>query len=168
MSSGPFLGKYRATVHDNVDPDRLGRIQAIVPSVTGPDQPSTWALPCLPAAGAGMGLFTVPRKGAGVWIEYEGGDPGYPIWVGGYWGQGEVPDLVPEQSLLEPTITLQTPNGNGIVICDASDQGILIQSASGATISINKDGITLDNGQHAKITLNGHTVNINGDALAIA
>jgi uncharacterized protein involved in type VI secretion and phage assembly len=168
MSSGPFLGKYRATVHNNVDPDRLGRIQAIVPSVTGTEHPSTWALPCLPAAGATMGLFTVPRQGAGVWIEYEGGDSDYPIWVGGYWGRGEVPDLVPEESLLAPTITLQTPNGNGIVICDAPGKGILIQSASGATISITNDGITIDNGQNARISLHGHTVNINGDALAIA
>ena len=167
MSSGPFLGKYRATVHNNVDPDRLGRIQAIVPSVTGPDEPSTWALPCLPAAGAAMGLFTVPRKGAGVWIEYEGGDPSYPIWVGGYWGEGEVPDLVPQESLLAPTITLQTPNGNGIVICDAPGKGILIQSASGATISITNDGITIDNGQNARIRLGGNMVNVNRGALTI-
>jgi uncharacterized protein involved in type VI secretion and phage assembly len=168
MSSGPFFGKYRATVHNNVDPDRLGRIQAIVPSVTGTEHPSTWALPCLPAAGAAMGLFTVPREGAGVWIEYEGGDPGYPIWVGGYWGQGEVPDLVPAESLRAPTITLQTPNGNGIVICDAPGKGILIQSASGATISITDNSITIDNGKDASIKLNANTVKINGDALAIA
>ena len=167
MSSGPFLGKYRATVHDNVDPDRLGRIQAIVPSVTGPDHPSTWALPCLPAAGAGMGHFTVPRKGAGVWIEYEGGDSNYPVWVGGYWSEGEVPSLVPEESLLAPTITLQTPNGNGIVICDAAGKGILIQSASGAKISITDEGITIDNGQNASIKLDGNMVKVNGDALTI-
>jgi uncharacterized protein involved in type VI secretion and phage assembly len=167
MSSGPFLGKYRATVHDNVDPNRLGRIQAIVPSVTGPDNPSTWALPHLPAAGAGMGLFTVPRKGAGVWIEYEGGDPNYPVWVGGYWSEGEVPGLVPPEALVSPTITLQTPNGNGIVICDAPGKGILIQSASGAKISITDEGITIDNGQGAVIKLENNSVNVNGDALTI-
>jgi uncharacterized protein involved in type VI secretion and phage assembly len=167
MSSGPFLGKYRGTVHDNADPNRLGRIQAIVPSVTGPDHPSTWALPHLPAAGAGMGLFTVPRKGAGVWIEYEGGDHNYPVWVGGYWSQGEVPDLVPAESLISPTITLQTPNGNGIVICDAAGKGILIQSASGAKISITDEGITIDNGRGAVIKLENNSVNVNGGALTI-
>lgn len=167
MNRGPYLGKYRATVHDNVDPDRLGRIRAIVPSVTGPVHPSTWALPCLPAAGAEMGQFTVPRRGAGVWIEYQGGDINYPIWVGGYWGEGEVPHLVPAESLIAPTITLQTPHGNGLVICDAAGKGILIQSASGARISITDEGITIDNGRNAVITLKGKSVNVNHGALTI-
>ena len=124
MSSGPFLGKYRATVHDNVDPLQLGRIQAIVPAVTGADEPSTWAMPCLPAAGAGMGLFTVPpgtvracgsntraatptiRSGwAGTGASARGARCSYPM-----------------HALVAPTITLQTPNGNGIVISDAPGQ----------------------------------------------
>ena len=168
MSCGPFHGKYRATVHDNVDPHNLGRIRAIVPAVTGPDEPSTWAMPCLPSAGTGMGLFTVPRKGAGVWIEYEGGDLNYPIWVGGYWSDAEVPDLVPAEARLSPTITLQTPNGNGLVISDVPGKGILIQSASGAKISITNDGITIDNGRNAVITLTGNSVNVNNGALTIA
>src|SRR6201999_3803994 len=36
----------------------------------------------------------LPEPGSGVWIEFEGGDVSYPIWVGGYWRQGEVPDGV--------------------------------------------------------------------------
>jgi uncharacterized protein involved in type VI secretion and phage assembly len=167
MSSGPFLGKYRATVQDNVDPYRLGRIRAIVPAVTGPDEPSTWAMPCLPAAGTGMGLFTVPRKGAGVWIEYEGGDLRYPIWVGGYWSDAEVPDLVPGEALLSPTITLQTPKGNGLVISDVPGKGILIQSATGAKISITDEGIIIDNGKQAVITLKANAVDVNNGALNV-
>jgi uncharacterized protein involved in type VI secretion and phage assembly len=168
MSSGPFIGKFRGTVHDNVDPIGLGRIKAIVPSVTGPDEPSTWALPCLPAAGPGMGLFTVPQAGSAVWIEYEGGDPGYPIWAGGYWREREVPNLVPAESVLAPTITLQTPNGNGVVIGDAPGQGVLIQSASGAKISINDKGvITIDNGDGATIELKNGSVKLNDDGLTV-
>lgn len=167
MSCGPFLGKYRATVQDNVDPYKLGRIRAIVPAVTGADEPSTWALPCMPAAGVGMGLFTVPQKGAGVWIEYEAGDPAYPIWVGGYWSQAEVPDLVPEGALLSPTLTLQTPNGNGIVISDAPGEGILIQSASGAKISITNEGITIQSADGVVIKMNAESVDVNNGALNI-
>ena len=51
-------------------------------------------MPCLPGAGINTGVFTVPQIGAGVWIEFEQGDPDYPIWVGGYWGTAaEVPVL---------------------------------------------------------------------------
>jgi uncharacterized protein involved in type VI secretion and phage assembly len=168
MSSGPFLGKYRATVHDNLDPYGLGRIRAIVPAVTGKDEPSTWALPCLPAAGEGMGLFTVPQVDSGVWIEYEGGDPAYPIWVGGYWTRGEVPDLAPKQAPPAAAFTLQTANGNGLVISDVPGAAsILIQSATGAKFSIADDGITIDNGQGSVITLKGPSVNVNDGALKV-
>lgn len=114
-----------------------------------------------------MGLFTVPQIGAGVWIEYESGDPDYPIWVGGYWTLGETPDLVPVAAPPSAAMTLQSPNGNGIVISDAPGEGILIQGPGGAKISITNQGITIDNGQGAVITLNHNTVSLNGSALTV-
>ena len=48
--------------------------------------PTTWAMPCVPIAGKQEGVYMVPQIGAGVWIEFEQGDPDYPIWVGGFWG----------------------------------------------------------------------------------
>ena len=50
-----------------------------------------WALPCLPLAGPGMGAYLIPEVGAGVWVEFEAGDPSYPIWSGCYWGDGQTP-----------------------------------------------------------------------------
>ena len=35
MSAGPFFGKYRGTVINNIDPMQIGRIQVAVPDVTG-------------------------------------------------------------------------------------------------------------------------------------
>ncbi len=62
MSKGPFYGKYRGTVMNNIDPLLIGRIQAIVPDVAG-FIPSSWAMPCVPVAGINMGVFTVPPIG---------------------------------------------------------------------------------------------------------
>ena len=45
-------------------------------------------MPCVPIAGKQMGVFVVPQIGAGVWVEFEQGDPDYPIWIGGFWGIG--------------------------------------------------------------------------------
>ena len=56
----------------------------MVPDVLGL-VPSTWAEPCVPLAGPTgppMGVYLVPPIGAGVWVEFEHGDPDYPIWVG--------------------------------------------------------------------------------------
>ena len=80
-----FYGKYRGVVTDNQDPRRIGCIRARVPDVYG-DLESGWALPAAPFGGNGMGFFAVPAEGAGVWIEFECGDPDYPIWSGCWWG----------------------------------------------------------------------------------
>ncbi|MDB6057189.1 MAG: hypothetical protein JWO95_1033, partial [Verrucomicrobiales bacterium] len=76
-----FFGKYRGTVTSNLDPLQRGRILATVPDVLG-QHATGWALPCLPYAGNGVGLFFVPPIGALVWIEFERGDSDYPIWSG--------------------------------------------------------------------------------------
>ena len=85
-----FYGKYRGVVTDNDDPDTLGRLRANVPEVLH-DIESPWALPCAPYAGPDQGLFALPPVGAGVWIEFEAGDPSRPIWVGTWWAEGELP-----------------------------------------------------------------------------
>src|SRR5262249_46292227 len=88
-----YWGKYRGTVLNNVDPMRLGRVQVQVPDGLGLAL-SGWAMPCLPVTGAQAAIFTAPPIGAGVWVEFEHGDPDYPIWVGGFFGTAaEVPAM---------------------------------------------------------------------------
>jgi len=86
-----FFGKYRGTVLDNIDPLMLGRILAQVPAVPG--MIPTFAMPCVPYAGPNVGFYAIPPVGANVWIEFEAGDPNYPIWSGCFWGTGELPGL---------------------------------------------------------------------------
>lgn len=164
-----FFGKYRGTVLNNVDPMQQGRIQAIVPDVAGL-VPTSWALPCLPLAGINTGLFTVPPIGAGVWIEFEKGDPDFPVWVGGFWGSAaELPALSRTVPPAVSGITLQTTLKNGIVISDVPGPtgGILIQTTTGATISVSDVGIVISNGKGAVISLTGPTVDINAGALTV-
>ena len=80
-----FFGKYRGVVTTIEDPLKIGRIRAQVPDVLG-DHESGWAMPCAPFGGKGMGFVSLPSVGAGVWIEFEHGDPDYPIWTGAWWG----------------------------------------------------------------------------------
>jgi uncharacterized protein involved in type VI secretion and phage assembly len=81
-----FFGKYRGMVLNNIDPMQMGRIMVQVPDVSNV-LPSTWAMPCVPFAGIQNGFFVLPAIGSGVWIEFEQGDPDYPIWTGGFWDQ---------------------------------------------------------------------------------
>lgn len=169
MSAPPLYGKYRGMVVNNIDPMQIGRIQAMVSDVAGL-VPGTWAMPCVPAAGINTGFFTVPMIGAGVWIEFERGDPDYPIWVGGFWGTAaELPVMA---HIVPPGVTgftLQTPLKNGLVISDVPGPtgGILIQTTTGAMISVSDIGIIISNGKGAVINMTGPTVDVNLGALTV-
>jgi uncharacterized protein involved in type VI secretion and phage assembly len=165
----PLYGKYRGTVVNNVDPEQIGRIQAIVPGVEGL-LPSSWAMPCLPWGGVNTGMFTVPAIGAGVWIEFERGDPNYPIWTGCFWGlAAERPAMSQMVPPGVPGITIQTTLKNGIVVSDVPGPtgGILLQTTTGAMISVSDTGITISNGKGAVITMTANVVDINAGALTV-
>lgn len=169
MSGQPLFGKYRGTVVNNVDPLQIARLQVIVPDAMG-FVPGTWAMPCLPVAGINNGMFTVPMIGSGVWVEFERGDIDYPIWVGGYWGSAaEVPVLAHAVPPGVFGITMQTPLKNGLVISDVPGPtgGILIQTTTGAMISVSDVGIIISNGKGAVINMTGPTVDVNLGALTV-
>jgi uncharacterized protein involved in type VI secretion and phage assembly len=170
MSSGQkYYGKYRATVINNIDPMQIGRIQVIVPDVSNVI-PTSWAMPCVPVAGIQMGVYTVPPIGSGVWVEFEQGDPDYPIWVGCFWGTAaEVPALARMVPPVLAGITLQTTLQNGLTVNDVPGPtgGIMLKSATGATIIVNDTGIYIQNGKGASIVMVGPAVTINNGALAI-
>ncbi|OYT97076.1 MAG: baseplate assembly protein [Pseudomonas sp. PGPPP3] len=164
-----YFGKYRGMVLNNVDPMQIGRLQVQVPDVAGLI-PSSWAMPCVPLAGKQSGLFVLPAIGSGVWVEFEHGDPDYPIWVGGFRGSAaEVPALALAGLPVSPSIVLQTTGQNTLVISDLPGPagGLLLKGRSGALISISEVGITLSNGQGASIVMAGPSVTINAGALTV-
>ncbi len=182
-----YYGKYRGTVVNNVDPEQRGRIMAQVPDVLGLT-PSSWALPCMPIAGKQQGIFAVPQLGAGVWIEFEQGDPDYPIWVGGFWGLfAEVPTAASVPPPITPSplgqnVVIQTTMQHTLVLSDATPLpvsapvpapappgtgGIVLRSPSGAMIVVNDAGIFIHNGKGASVELIGPSVMINKLGLVV-
>lgn len=160
--SSSFYGKFRGVVTDNRDPQMLGRVRARVPDIYG-DEESGWAMPSLPYAGDGVGLFLIPPVDAAVWIEFEHGDADYPIWSGCFWAQGEVPasPAMPEMKVLKTdigTITLDDTPGAG---------GITIETTAGMKIVLNAQGIEINDGQAGVIKLQGPKVSINDTALEV-
>jgi uncharacterized protein involved in type VI secretion and phage assembly len=164
-----YYGKYRGTVINNIDPMQIGRIQVMVPDVSGL-LPTTWAWPCLPITGKQMGSFMVPQVGSGVWVEFEQGNPDHPIWVGGFWGMvAEVPALALAGIPASPNIVFQTAAQNTLVISDLPGPtgGIMLKSPTGAALIVNDTGIYIQNGKGASIVMTGPTVVVNNGALTI-
>lgn len=161
-----FYGKYRGTVEVNFDPLGLGRVQVSVPDVLG-DETMAWAMPCLPGAGPGVGLFTIPPEKANVWVEFERGDPDYPIWSGGFWGLGDAPaTLGPTQQMTHVwagdqfrlelmdapglgAITLSITTAAGEATLTAESSAMTLKFA-GNTVSLAMDGVSI-NGSNLKV-----------------
>ena len=159
MPEQRFLGKYRGRVVDNEDPRRIARVRAEVPDVLGREW-STWALPCLPFTGEGFGHFNLPAVGAGVWIEFEQGDPSHPIWSGTWYGD---PDELPPDARAAQTqpVVIQTRAGSKLGLSDTDGGGVLLQ-AGGASVRIAGGGVEITDGNGGTITVALGAVTVNG------
>ena len=89
LQAHKVFGKYAGTVVDNQDAQAMGRLKVRAPAVL--HEQEAWAMPCVPYAGDQVGFFMLPPVGAGVWVEFEGGDVSRPIWAGCYWSSGQLP-----------------------------------------------------------------------------
>ena len=125
-----YFGKHRAVVTDNADPTARGRVQVRVPAVLG--DLAVWAMPCVPYAGDGVGFYSLPEPGAGVWVEFEGGDPSYPIWVGCFWADGQLPDASDANIKIWKTESLT------LRMDDGSDEW-LAEASSGSPVTISSE-----------------------------
>lgn len=182
-ASNKFYGKYRATVFSNVDLEKRGRLQLIIPDVLGL-VPSSWAEACTPLAGPTgppMGVYMVPPIGAGVWAEFEKGNPQDPIWSGCRWGaQSDIPLAALAGNPADPSIVLQSLLQQAVIVSDMPPSvpppvmppvpptgGVILKSTTGAAIVVNDAGVFISNGKGATISMIGPTITINNGALVI-
>jgi hypothetical protein len=138
-----YFGKYRGTVANNVDPMLMGRVQVSVPTVLGSGSLS-WAMPCVPYAGPGVG------------------DPDFPIWAGCFWG---LASDVPASGALATTKMLKTD----CVELTVND----LQGGGGVTLKIESPAVstpislTMDsNGVELKLDPSKLTLTVNGIELS--
>lgn len=101
METFTYDGTYRGIVKDNDDPKRMRRIKVVVPQVTG-DQITNWIFPMI-------GTQLPPNIGDGVYIQYIGGDPDYPVWIGSYKVRGEQQNSTTSLSSLYGYRARETP-----------------------------------------------------------
>ncbi len=125
-----YFGKYRGVVTDNADSSSRGRIKVRVPAVLG--NLEAWAMPCVPYAGNGVGFYSLPTPGTGVWVEFEAGDPSYPIWTGCFWADNELPD----QS--DANIKIWKTDSLTLRMDDNNDEW-KAESSAGAKVTISDD-----------------------------
>lgn len=156
-------GKYLGWVVDNADPKELGRIRAKVPEILG-EVPTGWCVPCSPYAGAGCGFAAVPPRDSLVFVEWTAGDTArVPIWSGGMWSGGEEIAFASRPD----TVALVTPGKNRVLLRDtAGTEAIEIESASGAKVVLDADGVSISFGSQ-RVAVTRSVISFNDGALEV-
>jgi phage gp45-like len=170
---GKFYGKYAAVVTSLKDEEKRGQIQVQVPSIFGMTD-LVWARPCFP-----YGHYMVPHEGAQVWVEFEGGDPRYPLYSGAWYPTG----LIPQEAQEDPPANrvIQMPSGHTIELQDKpGEEKVVVRHKDNSFVTLDKDGSVLisnKNGSHlylnakdAEATLveeHGNLVRMTSDGVTI-
>jgi uncharacterized protein involved in type VI secretion and phage assembly len=169
-TSLPLVGPsaYLAKVIAVNDPDQRNRVQVRIYNCDGntDEDGPIWARVATPFAGSNRGAFLFPDVDDEVLVVLVGGDPRFPVVVGGLWnghdsaptqfgGDGSRVDrwtftgkagttiaIIEEQSG-QPKIELSTPNGLTATLDDASNGSIELKDQNGTSVKIDQQGITL-------------------------
>lgn len=141
-----YYAKYTGVVVDNQDAQKLGILQVSVPTIFPPDErvPARAALP--------FGHFFVPEVDTRVWVEFEGGDPEFPLWTGVQHSAGTWPD---EAAASPPTVrAVKTVSGHLLIFddTDGAESIILTDGKNAHELRFDADGVTLTDGK------NGHVI----------
>jgi phage protein D/phage baseplate assembly protein gpV len=146
-----------ATVVDTKDPAGRGRARVTFRQFSDDNQ-GPWARIATLAAGAGTGTVFLPEVGDDVLVLFEQGDINRPIIVGALWdGQNKPPETNADGK--NNVQMIKTRAGHTIKFDNtAESESLLIEHASGSTIKLDLDGITLESKD--KLTLKGKSLEI--------
>lgn len=161
-----FYGKYRGIVADNT-PDEFGRIQVTCEAIMG-GMPII-AMPCVPYAGAGVGFRFLPESGDNVWVEFEAGDPSFPIWTGCFWKENEFPrvkDGSHIKVIKTPKITIEIDDKAGSITIEHANGTVF--RIEGNEISSMADGKISHQVKTMKTTLEVAKFDVHDGAMSIA
>ena len=162
---GRYYGKYRATVLDNTDTEHRGLIKVEIRDVFGAGVPVI-AEACLPA-----GQFFVPQVGAGLWCEFEAGDPERPLWSGVVVHAGEATKVKPDTVLIKNTkdamfsidenggLLLSSTAGSYLHL-DAGNESATLAEGHGNFVSMGDKGISIVNNDGTVINVTKDSVHI--------
>jgi len=174
-----YWGKYRGIVMDNDDSEKLGRVQVKVPAVLG--DVARWALPCVPYAGDKVGFFCPPEPEAHVWVEFEGGDPTRPIWVGCFWTKDQLPDAAtgPQAKVWRTaSMHLRLDEDAGVAELGSDQKGAVQvndqvvttagENATLTTLTVAGNTVSAETGAGGAATLDGAAFTVNNGALEVS
>ena len=151
--------------------DEFGRIRVAFPwdrEAAGDDNSSCWMRVSRGWAGAGYGLFTVPRVGLEVLVGFVGGNPDQPIVVGCVHNAAQpVPYKLPQHKTRSTWRSQSSPASDGfneIMLEDAAgDELVYIQAENNLTKLVKNDEATTVGRDRAKDVAGDESERVGGN-----
>lgn len=130
---GRFYSVYRGIVVSNEDEHNMDRLKVYVPELEIID----WALPScnFGYVKGGFRAHPLPEFGDIVYVSFENGDPGKPLWSWHSWAQDEMP----EEFKSNHVCGIITPRGTKVLIDDYSGT-IFVEAPDSITLHSEGDG----------------------------
>jgi uncharacterized protein involved in type VI secretion and phage assembly len=184
---GLWFGVVSAIVVGLNDPDGMGRIKIVLPSIpdTGPAKYECWARLATLFAGKNRGSWFLPDKDDEVLVAFEHGDPRRPYILGGLWNGKDKPPASPDgdsktdkkilcsrngvkvtldDSQGQEKLILETPGGQSVTLKDGP--GVIeIKDSNGNRVKLEASGITID--AAAKVTVNASNVAVSAAMVTV-
>lgn len=159
---GRYYGSYRGFVANNEDPLGMNRLQLVIPILNPTAVDETWAFPQNVWGGKNYGAQVLPQVGDMVWVEFEMGDPDYPIWKHAGYAEGEKP----EEFETTNHYGFKTPKGTILLINDNKEQEeVLVKlNSQEEWVKIIKEELEVE-AKLIKLGANGDEQAVMGDTL---
>lgn len=150
-SGGHAKGVAVAVVRENRDDSGLGRVKVSYPWHSKP-QESYWARVAVPMAGAGRGTWFLPENGDEVLVAFERGDLRFPYVVGSLWN-GVDRSPIANKDGKNDIRQIRTRKGHKVTFDDGTKGRVQIELNDGKRLTIDDDGIEVNDGQGNALTV---------------
>ena len=150
-AGGHAKGVAVAIVRDNQDKSGMGRVKVSFPWHSEA-QESHWARVATPMAGNKRGIYFLPEVNDEVLVAFDRGDVRFPYVIGSLWNGKEPPPETNGDGKNDVRV-IHSRADHKITINDGSQPLVQIELADGKRVTLNRDGIELDDKQGNKVTL---------------
>jgi uncharacterized protein involved in type VI secretion and phage assembly len=153
---GLITGVTVGVVTDNRDPDALARVRVRLPW-HDEGNVSDWSRIAVPMAGKDQGTFFLPEIGDEVLVAAEQGDPSHLYVVGMLWnGQLKPPETNADGK--NDKRFIKTRAGHQLMFNDGEGTPLASLSlADGKTLTLDRDGIRIDDGKGSTIEIDSNS-----------
>lgn len=158
----PYTDLQTATVTDNVDPEKLGRIKVRFPWTGSGD--TLWVRLVWPYAGKDHGWYSLPEIDSEVLVGFEWGSPDLPVALGGLYNKTDAP---PSKAVdKDNNIKLfQSRSGHQVILDDADGkEKISIIAKDGSTVVVDAAAPSITIETKGDITLKGKAITLESQA----